>query len=154
MSNDLEQEKEKIKIGHLEVTGLSSLVTSLSDEKESSTLLDTNAEVVIGVSLSRPVLQDLEREGYSVIADIGPPRQIEISEMTGLAEDVAIIIDKLRRMVKCKSITLVLSCPTAVAFMIGSLLGHQFTYRLLHWDNGYVRVPDYGIKRYRKEIKG
>lgn len=125
----------------------------MNEGKDAELHLEDSAKYALGIGLSRPVGQDLKREGYTVLAEIGPPRQLKADNMTEIAEDVAAIIDRIRRLVGRIELTLVLSCPVALAFMIGTLLSHTQQLRLVHWDGHYAEVPTPDIASFREKSR-
>lgn len=100
MTNQSSGKRPSIEIGRLKVSGHPAVLEALESKATRDEIqLDDSARYALGVGLSRPVGQDLRREGYTVLAEIGPPRQLKPENMTELAEDVAATIDKIRRLV-------------------------------------------------------
>lgn len=154
MTNQSSGKQPSIEIGRLKVWGHPAVLEALETKATRDEIqLDDSARYALGVGLSRPVGQDLKREGYTVLAEIGPPRQLKPENMTELAEDVAATIDKIRRLVGRTELTLVLSCPVALAFMVGTLLSHTQNLRLVHWDGHYAEVPAPDIAKFRKKSR-
>ncbi len=136
----------------LVLTGQSQLITAIKRwPKVSDKIKKIPKNPVIAISLSRRISPDLTSAGHSVLLEIGPIHEIPPHEMTRIAEDITIIISRVHKLIN-KTITLVFACPVAISFLVGSILGHQVKYKLLHWDRKYKKLVDYSLKRYTEQL--
>ncbi|NWF96622.1 MAG: hypothetical protein HXY34_10825 [Candidatus Thorarchaeota archaeon] len=109
----------------------------------------------IVLSMSRSAQHDVNISGYCVIAEVGAVRELSPKEMTSWAEQAASVIEKLNRsgIIQHRPLTLAFACPVAVAFVVGTLLGHGTDYRTLHWTGtGYVPLDLPDMDRFRRAL--
>ncbi|MHA1814107.1 MAG: hypothetical protein DRO93_13600 [Candidatus Thorarchaeota archaeon] len=143
-----------ITIGYLEIRAPPVLIDTLVGEDTSASVVEHLGEgpYAIGISLSRPTREDLEMAGYNVIAEIGTPQEMSPAHMTAIAENVAVVVDRIVRVLRSQPLYLALACPVTVAFLIGSLVGPLKTVRILHWEGGYKVLPKHDTDRVRKKV--
>ncbi len=143
-----ETEKRTLRMGRITVTLPVEIAASL--QRQAPPTRRRMRRAAIAVSITRDIANDLQQEGHHVIADIATPRPVPPAYMPYIAMDASLAIDRIRRAVRAKTLWVALCCPVAIAFMMGILLGHHSTYRLLHWENGYKSLPAYSLDRFRK----
>lgn len=145
-------EQSTVSIGAVNVSGPSYIIEAISVPREVTltSLPDGIESPVVAVGFSRPVDVDLRAAGYDVLAVIGPTHQIPVEKITRLAEDTAVVIDRVRRATGLRFLKIALSCPVSLAFMLGQLLHKMPECQILHWDGGYAEVPQYDDDRVRR----
>ncbi|RLI53479.1 MAG: hypothetical protein DRO93_13595 [Candidatus Thorarchaeota archaeon] len=111
------------------------------------------ANPAVVVNFAGNATSDARWVGFGVIAELGTVKRLSPSEMTRWAESAAVVIAKLRKLTGKEPLTVILSCPVAVAFMIGNLLGHTSDYRIAHWDGaGYTLLEPVDLDRFRRSL--
>ncbi|MEM2143020.1 MAG: hypothetical protein QXS20_07115 [Candidatus Thorarchaeota archaeon] len=94
---------------------------------------------------------DLKLTGYNVIAQIGRTKELSPGEMTRWAEVAAAVIENIAKNIDRKPLAIAFACPTAQAFMIGTILGHAREYRVLHWTGDeYLLLDEPDMNAFRR----
>lgn len=153
MVDEQEVKIMKTNIDDIEVSGNPSLISMLQSHGRDWSKVDipSGKKVAFAISFSRPTRVDLETQGYDVLLEIGSPRQYSADDFSLLAAKTAALITRAAKAISSKNIHIALSCPTALSFAIGMLLGPKTKFTVLHYDNGYRKLPKYEPERVQKK---
>ena len=103
--------------------------------------LNEDVGILIVAEIGRPIVQDVEEQLGKPFAVISAKRTVSKEEIGKLAGDIYKAVAKVSKLTKGQKITLVLSGPVVLNFILGQFVGlGHFNLNLGFWQNGSYQV--------------